>query len=323
MNDLLLRGHAVLSLNERAWKVADAMVANAESLRLEVKKVGGARVIDCGGAVTGSLAAGLGMAKACLADLGEVSLVPSSIPEIPGPAVQVFTDDPVRACLASQYAGWQIKLENYFAMGSGPMRAAYGKETIFHAIAGKEEPPCAVGILEGHKHPTEEVISYLVNRLPKSVEKLTLFTAPASSLAGAIQVVARSVETCLHKLHLLKFDLSTVLSGFGVAPMPPVSANELEAIGRTNDSIMYGGRVTLWVNTDDEIIASLGPRVPSSASGDHGASFKELFARYGDFYKIDPMLFSPAEVVFNNLRTGRSHTYGYMEPSLLKRSFES
>ena len=42
------------------------------------------------------------------------------------PLVQVVTDHPVRACLASQYAGWAIKEGKYFAMGSGPMRAAAG-----------------------------------------------------------------------------------------------------------------------------------------------------------------------------------------------------
>lgn len=305
------------TMNDRANRVADELERDADRLRVAVSRVGGARVIDCGGAVTGGLAAGLLLARACLADLADVQLVPDAF----GPAVQVRTDDPVRACLASQYAGWQVKTDNFFAMGSGPMRAAAGREEIFAHIPGKEDPAVAVGVLEAKRHPTDEVVAAVVAKLPPVVERLTLLVAPAASVAGTVQVVARSVETALHKLHELKFDVTKVVSGYGVAPLPPVAADELTAIGRTNDAILYGGRVTLWVRADDEQIAALGPRVPSSGSKDHGAPFAEIFARYGDFYQIDPLLFSPAEVTFVNLTTGRAFTFGKCEPDLLRRSF--
>jgi methenyltetrahydromethanopterin cyclohydrolase len=257
------------------------------------------------------------MARTCLSDLAEVTLVPGEF----GPAVQVWTDDPVRACLGSQYAGWQVKTEHYFAMGSGPMRALSGREAVIKELGLTEETRCAVGALESRKHPTDREVAYIVSKLPVVAEKLTLLVAPACSLAGTVQVVARSVETALHKLHELKFDVKQVQSGYGVAPLPPVAADELAAIGRTNDAILYGGRVTLWVRTDDEVIDTIGPQVPSGASKDHGALFAELFKRYGDFYSIDPMLFSPAEVTFVNLKTGRSRTFGKCEPGLLQKSF--
>jgi methenyltetrahydromethanopterin cyclohydrolase len=310
-----------MTLNERANRVADELARRAAELRVAVGRVGGARVIDCGGAVPGSLAAGLLMARACLADLADVSYVPCPIPEVGGPAVQVTTDDPVRACLASQYAGWQVSVGNFFAMGSGPMRALSAREELFGHIPGKEESSVAVGVLETRKHPTEEVVAGIVARLPPVAEHLTLLVAPASSLAGTVQVVARSVETALHKLHELKFDVTQVVSGYGVAPLPPVAPDELAAIGRTNDAILYGGRVTLWVRADDEVLDVIGPKVPSSGSKDHGAPFAEVFKRYGDFYKIDPLLFSPAEVEFRNLKTGRVHRFGRTEPGLLRRSF--
>lgn len=310
-----------MTLNERANHVADELERHAERYRVGVSRVAGARVIDCGGAVTGSLAAGLLMARACLADLGEVAYVPCPVAGLGSPAVQVTTDDPVRACLASQYAGWQIQVDKFFAMGSGPMRALAAREELFRHISGKEESPVAVGVLETRKHPTEAVITNLVAKLPQSAEALTLLVAPASSLAGTVQVVARSVETALHKLHELKFDVTQVVSGYGVAPLPPVSPDELTAIGRTNDAILYGGSVVLWVRADDEQLEVLGPKVPSSASKDHGEPFAALFKRYGDFYKIDPLLFSPAEVEFRNLKTGRCHRFGRCEPGLLRRSF--
>ena len=310
-----------MTMNERANRVADELEQHAAARRVAVARVAGARVIDCGGAVTGSLAAGLAMARACLADLAEVAYVPYPVAEVGGPAVQVTTDEPVRACLASQYAGWQVPVEKFFAMGSGPMRALAAREELFGHIPGKEESRVAVGVLETRKHPTEDVIAHVVSKLPTNTETLTLLVAPASSLAGTTQVVARSVETALHKLHELKFDVNQVIAGYGVAPLPPVAADELAAIGRTNDAILYGGRVTLWVRADDEILDAIGPRVPSGASKDHGEPFADVFKRYGDFYKIDPLLFSPAEVEFRNLKTGRCHRFGRCEPGLVRKSF--
>ena len=307
-----------MTLNESAMALADVLAAHAGPSRCAVSTVGGARIIDCGGAVPGGLGAGLQMARVCTAGLADVAL--QSGPN--GPEVQLATDDPVRACLASQYAGWQIKGEGFFAMGSGPMRAAAAREAIFEHIPGKEQPPCAVGVLETRKHPTEEVVTYLVNHLPATAEKLTLLVAPASSMAGTVQVVARALETARHKLHELKFDLHQVVSGYGVAPLPPVAPDEGKAIGWTNDAILYGGRVVLWVRADDEVLRSIGQKVPSSASPDHGAPFGEIFKRYnGDFYKIDPMLFSPATVEFRNLKTGKVHRFGRPETDLLQRSF--
>ncbi len=310
-----------MTLNERAQLVADEVERNAARLRVSVSKVAGARVIDCGGAVQGSLAAGLLLARACLADSAEVTYVPCPVTG-GGPAVQVTTDDPARACLASQYAGWQVTAGNFFAMGSGPMRALAAREALFFDIPGKEESAFAVGVLETHKHPTEEVIAAIVAKLPPVAEHLTLLVAPTMSIAGTTQIVARSVETALHKLHELKFDVNQVVSAYGVAPLPPVSPDFGQAIGRTNDAILYGAKVVLWVRADDELLDAIGPKVPSSASKDHGVPFAQVFARYnGDFYKIDPLLFSPAEVEFRNLKTGRCHRFGKVEPDLLRKSF--
>lgn len=312
-----------MSLNERAQRLADYMVANAATLRIAVQQTAaGARLLDCGINSLGGLQAGLGLARICLAGLGDVALAAGEVAGMPAVHVTVATDQPVTACMAAQYAGWQISVGKFFAMGSGPMRAAYGKEELFDKIPGREQAPVAVGVLETRKLPDDAVITFLCERLNLPASKLTLLAAPASSLAGNLQVVARSLETALHKLYELKFDLGQIVSGFGTAPLPPVAANDLQAIGRTNDAILYGGRVVVWVRAEDDQIAEIGPKVPSSASPDHGAPFSTIFERYQrDFYKIDPMLFSPAEIIFHNLKSGRSHAFGRSEPDVLKRSF--
>jgi methenyltetrahydromethanopterin cyclohydrolase len=312
-----------MTLNDRAHRLADRLAADAETLRIAVSQTpDGARVLDCGVQAAGGLAAGLGMARVCLADLADVTLLPPAAPDLPCPLVQVVTDWPVLACMASQYAGWQVSAGKFFAMGSGPMRAAYGKEDLFDHIPGRERPGVAVGVLETRKLPTPEATAFLAEKLQLAPDRLTLLAAPTASIAGTVQVVARALETALHKLYELKFDLTQVVSGAGVAPLPPVAADDVTGIGRTNDAVLYGGRVALWVRADDDQLAAVGPRVPSSASRDHGAPFVEIFERYNrDFYKIDPMLFSPAAVVFHNLRTGRSHAFGRPEPDVLRKSF--
>ncbi len=312
-----------LNLNTSALRLADLMADAADAFRVAVRHTpNGARLIDCGIAVPGGLQAGLALARVCLAGQAEVELLPGRLDDLPCPLVQVHTDHPVLACMASQYAGWQISVGKYFAMGSGPMRAAYGKEELFDRIPVREQSSVAVGVLETHKLPGDDVTAYIAEKLNLPPDKLTLLAAPTSSQAGNVQVVARSLETALHKLYELKFDLGQVVSGYGTAPLPPVAADFVGAIGRTNDAILYGGQVVLWVQADDAQIAEIGPKVPSSASPDHGAPFAEIFARYEqNFYKIDPLLFSPAHITFQNLHTGRSQTFGQIEPDVLRRSF--
>jgi methenyltetrahydromethanopterin cyclohydrolase len=284
----------------------------------------GGRVVDCGIKVRGGLLAGIDLARICLADLASVSIVPGEVGGRPCPAVHVLTDHPVRACLASQYAGWAIQDGKYFAMGSGPMRAAHGEEAIFEKIGHREKVDAVVGVLEARKPPTAAVVAKIAAACQVPQSSVTLLVAPTASIAGGVQVVARSVETALHKLAELGFDLGRIESAQGSAPLPPVAANDLAAIGRTNDAILYGGRVVLFVTGDDASLEEIGPKVPSSASRDHGEPFSAIFARYNnDFYAVDPHLFSPAEVVFHNLESGRVHAFGQMTPGVLVRSFYS
>ncbi|MFV1964908.1 MAG: methenyltetrahydromethanopterin cyclohydrolase [Pirellulaceae bacterium] len=317
--------HGCVHLNERAWKRCDQMVAQAAPLRVSVMRdESGARLIDCGIHAPGGLEAGLTLSEICLANLGRVRMVPGNPALWPGPAITVTTDHPVAACMASQYAGWQVAGEKFFAMGSGPMRARRGREPLFHAIGIQDEASCAVGVLESRQLPPGDVCHHIAEECRLGPERLTLLVAPTASLAGSVQVVARSVETALHKMHEIGFDLQRVVSGFGVAPLPPVAADDLSGIGRTNDAVLYGGEVTLWVRGDDQSLSELGPRIPSSASPDHGQPFGEIFQRYDrDFYKIDPMLFSPAVINLVNLDSGRSHRFGATSSEVLSRSFNS
>jgi methenyltetrahydromethanopterin cyclohydrolase len=181
-----------------------------------------------------------------------------------------------------------------------------------------------VGVLETNKLPTPEVCRKIAEQCLVTPDHVILLAARTASIAGTVQVVARSVETALHKLHELGYDLKNVVSGFGSAPLPPVAADDLVGIGRTNDAILYGGQVTLWVRDDDTRLSEIGPQVPSNASRDFGEPFAAVFERSGrDFYKIDPLLFSPAVVTLVNLTSGRAHRFGQLQPDVFSKSFGS
>ena len=311
------------SLNARALEIVESLVARAEERRVAVHPIeGGGRFIDCGIKAPGGLLAGLDLARVCLGGLADVAIAPGEVDGRPVPLIQVVADHPVQACLASQYAGWAISEGKYFAMGSGPMRAIRRNEPIFDAIGFHEEADAVVGVLETRKAPTTAVVARIAAECSAAPSAVTLLAAPTASLAGGVQIVARSIETALHKLAELKFDLSRIVSAWGTAPLPPVANDDLAAIGRTNDAILYGARVILHVAGDDDSIKEVGPRVPSSASHDFGEPFAAIFACYNnDFYAVDPHLFSPAEVVFQNLETGRSHAFGAPCPEIVARSF--
>jgi methenyltetrahydromethanopterin cyclohydrolase len=302
------------------------MVADAARLEVIVSTLDcGTRIIDCGVTARGSIEAGIRLADICMAGIGHAEMCRAEPEAWDGAGVRAeCAENPIAACMASQYAGWAVQGEKFFAMGSGPMRAAACREELFEDIGLCEQPDRCVGVLETSNLPPEPVCVDIAAKCNIVPEHLTLLVARTSSAAGTIQIVARSVETALHKLHVLKFDLGAVKSGWGIAPLPPHGDEEMVALGRTNDAILYGTSVDLVVETDDRVLQEIGPRVPSNSSSDYGRPFEEIFKRYDhDFYRIDPMLFSPAQITFLNRASGRSFRYGRFASDVLAESFRA
>lgn len=312
-----------MSLNTSAKSLIERQVLpNLSRLRIADHWLHSGRVLDFGCKVPGGIQAGLLLARICLADLADVQVAPADYGLWQGPTLQVTTDDPVSACMASQYAGWKVSKDQFFAMGSGPMRSKRKREEVFEHLGVQDDSPFAVGVLECDQIPSIDILERIAEECGTQPANTILCVAPTRSLAGVIQVVARSIETAMHKLHELGFDLHQVICAHGSAPIPPVAKDFAEGIGRTNDAILYGGQVTLWVDTQDDLIESIGGKVPSLASKDFGKPFAKTFREYQyDFYKVDPGLFAPATVSFVNLRSGNSFRYGKLCPEVLRDSF--
>jgi len=319
------------------------MIADTEALGLAVTRLSnGATVVDAGVEVTGSLEAGRLFAEVCMGGLGQVRFCeltfsetgfsgknPVSSGPITGdvwlPGVTVSVSHPPLACIAAQLAGWPVRggdeTKPYKAMGSGPARALYGVEEIFERLGYRDQADVAVLCLEGDRLPPEEVTEDVAEKCAVSPDCLYVLIAPPASLVCAVQVAARVVEAGLHKMMAVGFDVRTVISGFGDCPLAPVAADDLRAIGRMNDAVLYGGRAWYTVRADDAQIAAVIEQLPSSASRDYGTPFYDLFQRYDrDFYKIDPLLFSVAEISINNLTSGRVFHAGRVNCEMVRRA---
>lgn len=313
----------MISVNRQALTIVERMMASAEPLGIAVSQLpNGATVIDAGIKVPGSLEAGRLFSEICLGGLGQVQFTEIRLGNndrwLPG--VTVSVSHPAIACMAAQYAGWAVKKDKYFAMGSGPARALFAGEPLFERLAYRDQSDIAVLALEGRKLPPEEAAEKVAAKCHVAPDHLYLLIAPTASLVGSVQVAARVVETGMHKMFEVDFDIDTVLAGFGTCPLAPIAKDDLRAIGLTNDAVLYGGRAWYTARTDDALIENVIEQLPSSASRDYGTPFYDLFQRYeGDFYKIDPLLFSPADVTINNLSSGHTFHAGSVNEEMIQR----
>lgn len=308
-------------LNDNALRIAEAMIADAERLRIGVGTGPlGERLVDAGAKAAGSIEAGRRMAEAATGGLATVATMLETGSRRPL-TVQVQSSQPVLACLASQYAGWSLSAGDYFAMGSGPGRALARVEPLFHTLSYRESAEAAVLILETAKPPPPPVVEKVAKATGLAPERLTFLYAPTQSVAGAVQIAARVLEVALHKANDLKFPLDAIVDGIGAAPVPAPHPDFLTAMGRTNDAIIYGGVVQLLVRGPAAAARELADWLPSRASRDHGQPFAEIFKRFkGDFYAIDPLLFSPAEVVVTAVDSGETFRAGERDFAMLDKS---
>jgi len=310
----------LINLNEAAFKRVKEMIDRSDEIGVsEAKASCGATIVDAGINSKGSYEAGRLFAEACMGGLGSVSFAVDSAIAVPSVTVEVA--NPPMACLASQYAGWALKGENFYALGSGPARSLYGNEPLYATLGYKETSSVAVLAIESSKFPPDSLLESVAACCRVDISNLYVLIAPTNSLAGSIQIVSRVVETALHKLFELGYDVSKDLHGFGTCPVPPLPKDFMTAMGWTNDAVLYGGKV--WITLHDEVsVDSLVEKLPSSSSSDYGLPFLDLFKRYNyDFYQVDPMLFSPAVVTVNNVANGGFLTVGRENADILKREW--
>ena len=301
----------MVSVNLEAKKTVDVMIEKADDLNIAVSKLGnGATVIDCGVNVAGSFKAGELYTKVCLGGLADVGIsIPGDLSEkFALPSVKIKTDFPAISTLGAQKAGWSVSVGEFFALGSGPARALSLKPAeTYEEIDYKDEADL-----------------YIADECGVDVANVFLLVAPTASLVGSIQIAGRVVENGTYKmLEFLKFDVKKVVHAAGIAPIAPIDPDGLKAMGKTNDAVLFGGRTYYYVKSEEgDDIAAVAAQLPSSAADGYGKPFFDVFKDAGfDFYQIDKGMFAPAEVVINDLTTGKLYKEGFVNAELLKKSF--
>ena len=320
------------SVNKLTQPLVQYLLDNADKLRLGIEKLdNGCTIIDAGIKVVGGLEAGRIITEICLGGLGTVTLSQSSYTNNWPLTVNVHASNPVLACMGSQYAGWSLSHEKYYALGSGPARTLATKvkneqvvpvEDLYNELAYRDSADQTVLVIENDALPPLEIVEKVASACGVSPDKLTIIVTPTSSLAGGIQVVGRVLEVALHKAHALHFPLENIIDGSGSAPVCPPHPNFVKAMGRTNDAILFAGQVHLFVKGSDEAAEKLANELPSSTSKDYGKPFADIFKAYEyDFFKVDAMLFSPASVIVTAVESGKSFRAGKLDNALLDLSF--
>jgi methenyltetrahydromethanopterin cyclohydrolase len=311
-------------VNRTAWNLAKKLRDQAEEFGVVVKETkSGATLIDAGIEAKGGFLAGRIITEICLGGHGKAEIFCKQYDDLELPSIFIYTDYPAIAALGSQFAGWQIKVGKYTAIASGPARAlALKPRELYEKIEYEDKADVAVLVLETVGEPPEEIVTYLSDECKVEPDHLSLILVPTSTTAGSTQISGRIVETGMHKLMELGFDPKMVTNACGYAPIAPVHPKFAQAMGRTNDAIMYTG-VAYYTTSydDDERLRKLVEKAPSSASKSYGKPFFETFkeAEY-DFYKIDPGLFAPAVLIVNNAKTGSTFKAGKIDVEIFKRS---
>jgi methenyltetrahydromethanopterin cyclohydrolase len=313
-----------ISVNKHAMKIVKEVIARKDELQVKVeKRPKGATIIDAGVAAPGGYQAGLMAVRLCMAGLCNVSLSSRTYGDFDLPTVNVVTDQPSISTLASQFAGWDIKMGEYFGMGSGPARAlALKPKDIYAEIQYEDKADTAIIVLESDKLPPDEAISYIASECGVRPSRVYAFVTPTNSVAGGVQVSGRIVEIGIYKLRRLGLDPKKIIYGFGSAPLPTIHPKSARAMGRTNDALYYGGETYYTVNfEDDEKLKEIVSKSSSTTAKEYGKPFYDVFKAAGfDFYKIDPNLFAPAVVSVNNIRTGQTFRSGHMNADVLKET---
>jgi methenyltetrahydromethanopterin cyclohydrolase len=314
-----------MGINEMGFEVFEEMLDYGDELQLDIHELdNGTVVVDAGVKAQGGLGAGIYLGRLCMADLADIQLTPCIVKGVLMPGVEVATDYPAVSCMASQCAMWQIKADKFFAMGSGPGRVLARKtKDLYEKIGFEEVSDVGVLVLESNKLPDEKVTSQIAEKCGIDPADLRLAVAPTDSVAGLVQVSARVVETGLHKLFTMGFDITTIKSGWGRAPISPITGDATMCMGSSNDAIIYGGETyyTLKYENLEELKQYLKD-MPSQASRDWGAPFYKTFKAAGfDFFKVDHNVFAPAKVVMNEVVSRRTFVSGKVNDDVLAESF--
>lgn len=317
----------MISINREAMRTVRVILAEADALGVVVHRLdNGSTAVDMGlDAKGGWRAAGL-YTLVTIGGLGTVSYEPFDLDGRMLTAVRVMIDHPVEGCVASQIAGWRLEApgKEHAAILAGPGRAL-NKSSLDHYFEWtdyRDNHHEAVVAIQTSDPIPPEMADLIAAACEVRPEDVYILYAPNHSLVCAVQVAARIVEQTVHRLAEEGMDVRCMRHAYGLGVVPPLVDDDMLAMGRINDSLLYGGISNIAVDSTDEICAGIVTKVVSEACEAYGRPFIEIYEDAGrDFYEIPIELHSPAETHINNLASGNTFSAGRINTEVLTASF--
>ncbi|WP_459192214.1 methenyltetrahydromethanopterin cyclohydrolase [Halosimplex sp. J119] len=306
------------SLNRTATDLVDEALDFADELNVAVHQMDNeALVLDFGVDVPGGVEAGLMLAEIQTAGLATVQSGMDEVAGAPLTHVELSTDHPAMALLCSQKAGWELSVDGFEGLGSGPARALVAEEDEFQRVGYRDDFEFAVLAVETEEVPDERVIDHVAEVASVAESGVFMPAFSTASLTGSVAAAARAAEMATFRLSELGYDPLDVLSASGSAPVAPVADDEEGAIARTNDALAYGGQAHVVVDEPFDRF----DEVASTATEEYDRPFADIFAHADwDFHEVPESVFAPAQVTIDVLG-GDTHVVGDVNDERLAESF--
>lgn len=317
----------MFSLTENVMGVISEILENPEAIGCKADRLGcGATVVDMGLNCKGSWKAALLFTRATLGDLAIVQLGDFKLNEhFSFAAVEVFIEQPMIACMASEIAGWSLGKGEYATIASGPARsqAVVESDHYIHMTPYRDRSDKAVVCLQDVRYPTDALALEIAGACRVKPENVYILISDSTCIACSMQVSARIIEQSCHKMMRNGFSAEQIVMCRGRAPVAPVVKDELKTMGRINDALIYGSEAEFWVDARDEDIETIIHKmVGISSSPRYGERFEDVFDEAGrNFFNVEVDVHSIAKCQIHNVNTGKSFHAGEINYALLERSF--
>jgi methenyltetrahydromethanopterin cyclohydrolase len=306
------------SLNRMALELVDEAIDFADELAIEVVELdNGAVVLDFGIEAIGGIEAGLLLAEIQTGGLATVQTGVGRVGDAPLTRVETSSDHPAMAHLAAQKAGWELSVDGYEALGSGPARALVAEEEEFQRLGYRDASDFAVLAVESDDRPTEAVAEHVADRTGVPVSSVFLPAFSTAGVTGSVATAARAGELAAFRLSELGYDPLEMLTVTASAPVAPVADDDRTAMAKTNDALAYGGEVHMTVDSEFDRF----DEIASTAREEFGTPFAEIFADHDwEFYDLPVEVFAPAQVTVD-VAGGGVEVVGEADETLLAESF--
>lgn len=315
----------MFSVNKEAMKIVKKIIENKEALNVGVISLkNGSTVIDMGINYPGGWKAAQHLTEITMGGLGLLNYGIYRLGELELPQVNIYADKPVIACLSCQLSGWALpEFKNdagIVPLISGPVRAIVKEDKFAKLFSYQDKSEKVVVVLQDKVLPSEELTTYIAKKCKIEPENIFILVAPTGSLVGLVNVIARTLETSLWRLHELGFDINNVISAWGKAPLPPISKDEYTAMIRANTYIYYGGTAGFVVNCKDEDIERIIEDITLSpkTTKQYGIPFSKLLEEAGgNIFNMTEFCHNVTKVNFCNSFTGNTFVYGKNDQKML------